>query len=65
MFHSTLSLRIKQTFSGDFELTFRVPYRPVLPLAKHAGTSQSALFRPSMNALIFREIPVRLAGIRQ
>ena len=50
---------------GTHCLTFRVPYRPIPPLAKHAGTSRSAPFRPSMNALVFREIPVRLAGIRQ
>ena len=65
IFYSSLGLKTDMSFSSVFELTFRVPYRPVPPLAKLAGTSRSALFRPSMNALVFREIPVRLAGIRQ
>ena len=42
MFHSTLALKTDTSFGGIFELTFRVPYRPVPPLAKHAGTSRSA-----------------------
>ena len=49
----------------ETELTFRVPYHPVPPLAKHVDTSRSALFHPSMNALVLHKIPVRLAGIRQ
>ena len=46
-------------------LTLRVPYLPVPPLAKHPGTSRYVPFRPLMSALVFCEVPVCLAGIRQ